>query len=231
MDKKILKAEARKISGRKVKRLRFEGVIPANVFGKKIKSEAIQVSSKDFQNIYKEVGTTGIVELEIGNNKKPSLVHHVQLNPKTDEILHVDFHQVDLKERIEAEVPVELTGESPAEKQTLGTVVQYVNDVKVEALPTDLPDKIVVDINGLTEVDQVIYIKDLIIDRDKVEVKNDAEEIVVKVEPPQKEEIVETPTPAEGEVGEGETPAESESQTEQANEGQKDEAPMEEVKE
>lgn len=222
MDKKILNADVRKVAGRKVKRLRAEGLIPANIFGKKVKSEAIQVSLKDFQNVYKDVGTTGIVELEVGKMKKPALVHDVQLNPKTDDILHIDFHQVDLKERIEAEVPVELSGESPAEKQALGTVVQYVNEVKVEALPTDLPENFVVDISVLTEVDQVIYVKDLKVDRDKVEVKNDADEIVAKVEPPQKEEVVEAPVPEEG-VAEGETSAEGETAADQGVEGQAEE--------
>lgn len=200
METKKLKAEIRKLEGRKVKTLRSQGVVPANIFGKKIKSQAVQVLLKDFQEIYKEVGTTGIIELQLGSEKRPVLVHEVQLNPKTDEVLHIDFHQVDLKERIEAEVPVELTGESPAEKQALGTVVQYVNEVKVEALPTDLPEQFVVDTGGLTEVDQVVYVKDLKVDKNKVEIKNDPEEIVVKVEPPQKEEVVETPAPAEGEI-------------------------------
>jgi len=207
MDIKILKAEARKIEGRKVKTLRRQEVIPANIFGKKIKSESVQVSLKDFEKVYKEVGETGVINLAFGAEKRPVLVHDVQLNPKTDEVLHIDFHQVDLKEKIEAEVPVELAGESPAEKQSLGTVVQYVNEIKVEALPTDLPEKFIIDISDLSEVDQAVFVKDLKMDRGKVEVKNDAEEIVVKVEPPQKEEVVTTPTPLPGEVPvEGETP-------------------------
>jgi large subunit ribosomal protein L25 len=131
-------------------------------------------------------------------------------------MIHVNFLQVDLKEKVEAEVPVELVGESPAEKQSLGTVVQYLNEIKVEALPTDLPEKFEVDTSELAEVDQAIYIKDLKYDKSKVEVKNDPEEIVVKVEPPQKEEVVEvTPVvavgaegavPAEGAVAEGVSP-------------------------
>ena len=208
MDTKTLKAEDRKIEGRKVKALRKQNVIPANIFGNKIKSKSIQVSLKDFENLYKEVGETGVINLDFGSEKRPVLVHDVQLNPKTDEVLHIDFHQVDLKEKIEAEVPVELTGESPAEKQSLGTVVQYVNEIKVEALPGDLPEKFVVDVSELSEVDQAVFVKDLKMDRSKVEVKNDAEEIIVKVEPPQKEEVAAVPTPLPGEIPvEGGTPA------------------------
>lgn len=215
MNKKVLNADLRKITGRKVKKLRQEGLLPANVFGKKIKSESIQVIDKDFKVIYKEVGDTGLITLTVGKDEKPVLVHDVQVNPMTDEVIHVNFLQVDLKEKVEAEVPVELIGESPVEKQSLGTVVQYVNEIKVEALPTDLPEKFVVDTSELSEVDQAIYVKDLKVDRSKVEIKNDADEIVVKVEPPQKEEVVEVvplvavgaegAVPVEGEPVEGET--------------------------
>jgi large subunit ribosomal protein L25 len=135
----------------------------------------------------------------------------------------VDFLQVDLKEKVEAEVPVELTGESPAEKQAIGTVVQYVNEIKVKALPMDLPEKFIVDTSELAEVDQSILVKDLKVDRTKVDIKTGQDEIVVKVEPPQKEEVVAPPAPAEGEVpaegtvpAEGEVPAEGTVQTEGA---------------
>jgi len=230
MDSKSLQAEARKVTGRKVKNLRKDGVLPGNVSGKKIKSEAIQVNLKDFEKIYKEVGETGLLTLKIGKEEKPVLIHNLQVNPVSDAPIHVDFLQVDLKEKVEAEVPVELVGESPAEKQALGTVVQHVNEVKVEALPMDLPEKFTIDVSELSEVDQAVYIKDLKIDRSKVEVKNDPEEIVVKVEPPQKEEVVEVPVPAEGEVPIEGAPAEG---GQPAPEGQatQGEAPKEEVKE
>ncbi|MGA2910446.1 MAG: 50S ribosomal protein L25 [Candidatus Microgenomates bacterium] len=215
MQKQELKAEVRKISGRKVKNLRKEGILPGNIFGKKIKSEAVQVVLKDFEKVYKEVGETGLLTLVIGKDEKPVLVHNLQVNPVSDAPVHVDFLQVDLKEKVEAEVPVELTGESPAEKQAIGTVVQYINEIKVEALPMDLPEKFTVDMSALAEVDQAILVKDLKVDRSKVDVKTGADEIVVKVEPPQKEEVVAPPASAEGEVpaegavpAEGETPAE-----------------------
>ena len=225
MDTKILKAEDRKIEGRKVKTLRSKGIVPANVYGKKVKSKSLQIDLKEFQSVYKETGETGIIELQIGSEKRPVLVHSVQVNPKTDDVLHVDFHQVDLKEKIEAEVPIELVGESPAEKQALGTVVQYVNEIKVEALPTDLPEKFDVDVSELSDVDQVIYVKDLKYDKSKVEVKAEPEEIVVKVEPPQKEEVQVPVAPAEGEAVTTEAPQEGEAPAE----GQQSESTPEET--
>jgi large subunit ribosomal protein L25 len=212
MDKKILKAEERKISGRKVKTIRNKGFLPGNVYGKKVKSLAVQVDKKEFEKIYKEAGETGLITLQVGSDDRSVLVHNVQAHPVTDEPIHIDFRQVDLKTKVTAEVPVEVTGESPAEKQGIGTVVQYLNQVEVEALPTDLIEKFIVDTSTLAEVDQAIYVKDLKVDATKVEIKTGGDEIVVKVEPPQKEEVVETPivpVGAEGEVvAEGEVPAE-----------------------
>src|SRR3990167_6090633 len=114
-------------------------------YGKKIKSESVQVDASEFMKVYREVGETGLVELVLDGKHKPVLVHNVQLDPVTDVVLHADLLQVDLKEKVTAQVRVELTGESPAEKQGLGTVVQYVDEIEVEALPGDLPDKFEVD--------------------------------------------------------------------------------------
>lgn len=223
MSKIEIKAEERKIEGRKVKKLRQEGILPGNVYGKKIKSQSVQINLKDFVTAYKEVGETGLLTLVVGGDKKPVLIHNLQIHPVTNEPIHVDFLQVDLKEKVEADIPVELEGESPAEKQGIGTVVQYINEIKVEALPADLPEKFIVDTSTLSEVDQAVMVKDLSFDKSKVEIKNEIEEIVAKVEPPQKEEVVEAPAPVEGEEASTETTetgeTENKSETEANNEG------------
>ncbi|MFH1863602.1 MAG: 50S ribosomal protein L25 [bacterium] len=235
MNKLTLKADKRKIIGRKVKTLRKEGIIPSNVFGKNVKSLALQTKFSDFMEVFKKAGETGIVYLEISGDKdkkeeKPVLIANVQKNPVTDLPIHVDFHQVDLKERVEADVPVELIGESSVEKQGLGTVVQYVDEVLVEALPTDLPEKFEIDVSTLIEVDQAVFVKDMKIDRTKVEIKLDADTILVKVEPPQKVEEVAPPVPTEVPV-EGEAPSEGEEGKPAAETGKEEpaEAPKEEA--
>lgn len=199
-----LKSEKRELFGRKVKTLRVVGKIPANVFGKKIKSEAVTVDNKEFREVFEKAGETQIIDL----GGKPVLVSNIQTDPVSSEYIHIDFRQVDLTEKIEAMVPVEVEGESPAEKQSLGTVVQQIHEIEVKALPTDLPEKIIVDASILTEVDQAIYVKDLKVDK-KVEIKTDLESIVVKVEPPTKEEVVEVvaPEPVEGEPASAEATA------------------------
>lgn len=208
MDKQILKAEKRKIVGRKVKILRKEGILPANVYGKKVKSESVQVKLSEFEKVFKAVGSTGLVELVVDNKKRPVLVHDIQVDPVTDNFLHADFLQVDLKQKVTAFVPVELTGEAPAEKLGLGTVVQHLDEVEVEALPTDLPEKFEVDLSKLEEVDAAIFVKDLGVDTKKVTIQNEPDQMIAKVEPLRKEEEVVAPVEeeaAEGEEVEGES--------------------------
>jgi len=194
-----LTAEPRKMTGRKVRRLRGEGKLPANVFGKDVKSYAITVPSDEFKKVFDEAGETGIIELTVGKKKSPVLVSNVQVHPVSGGTLHVDFRQIDLTKKITATVPVEVVGESPAEKSGLGTVVQQISELEVEALPADLPESFSVDVNGLTEVDDAIYVRDLDYDKDKVKVEAEGDQIVVKVEPPQKEEEVAPPPAEEGE--------------------------------
>lgn len=213
-----LKADKRKITGRKVKKLRQEGKIPANIYGKGVKSTSIEVEEKDFKKVFDEAGETGIIEISLGKETRPVLVHNIQVDPITGGALHVDFRQVNLKEKVTAQVPVETTGESPAEKQGLGTAVQYLDEVEVEALPMDLPEVFEVDLTGLTEVDQAIFVKDLPVDKKKVEIKQDPEEIVVKIEPlrEEEEEPVAPPSPEDVEITE-----------EKGEEGEGEEAPKE----
>lgn len=197
MLKYSIKSVARNLFGRKVKQLRKDGLTPANIFGKKIKSKAISLKTAELKDIYSKAGETQMVDLD----GKPVLISNMQLDPVSDQILHVDLRQVDLSEKISAKIPVEISGESPAEKQGIGTVVQQMNEIEVEALPTDLPEKIEIDSSNLIEVDQIIFVKDIKLGS-KVSLVSDSEQIVVKVEPPQKEEVVEVPvaTPAEGEA-------------------------------
>lgn len=201
-----LVAEERKIKGRKVKKLRREGILPANLYGKKIKSQSLQVSLKDFQKIYQEVGETGLLDLKINSETRPVLIHNVQLNPVSGLPLHADFHQVSLTEKTVATVPIEISGESPAVEQGIGILIQPISEIEVEALPQDLPERLIVDISRLAQVDDAVTIADLSVDRKKVEIKADLKAIVAKIGPLEKEEV---PSPPAEEVPlEGEVPAE-----------------------
>jgi len=209
-----LKVDKRKLYGRKIKKLRQEGILPANIYGKKLKSQAIKVDLKDFLAIYKEAGETGIVKLNLAKETKtrPVLIHNLQKDPVTDQPLHADFHQVDLKTKVQVSIPIELKGEAPAVGKG-GVLIQLINEVEVESLPMDLPDKFELDISKIEEVGQGISVKELKIDEKKVKILIDnKDQLVVKVEEP-KEEKEEAPaeesaTADEGEEGEEKKPEE-----------------------
>ena len=126
-----LAVEGRKVTGRRVKKLRREGIIPANIYGKAIKSQVVQVGIKEFWPVFQAAGETGLVQLTVEGEEKvrPVLIHRVQLDPVTDRLVHVDFHQVDLKETLIAKVPVEFVGEAPAAKQGLGILIQPIAEI------------------------------------------------------------------------------------------------------
>lgn len=212
MAQPTLTVKPRKVFGRKVKKLRQEGVLPANLYGKKIKSQALELPKADFLKIYERVGETGLVDLKIGSQTRPVLIHNLQLHPVTEEPLHADFHQVSLKEKTTADVPIEIRGEAPAVEQKKGILIQPLDEIEVEALPTDLPEKFVVDVSKLAEVDQAITVADLDYDKKKVEVLVDPSEIVAKINPLEEEEVAPPPVEevAAEEVPEEERPTEEE---------------------
>jgi len=205
-EKLKLTAEKRKVLGRKVKTLRQEGILPANIYGKKVKSLAIQTDLKSFLTAFKKTGETSVVELKVKGEKKsrPVLIHNVQFDPVSDQPLHADFYQVDLKEKVTTEVPIDLVGESPAAKEKIGILIQPLTEVEVEALPTELPDKLELDISGLKEVGNAVTVADLKVAKG-VKVLTSEKEILAKIEPLAKEEVV---APPEEEVPEEEVPEE-----------------------
>lgn len=195
-----LNAENRTILGRKVKFLRKEGKIPAHVFGHKVKTVHVSVDQKDFAKTYNQVGETGLISLKIKDGEeKPVLIRNTQFDPITDKIIHIDFYQVNLKEKVTANVRLEIVGEAPAVEQKLGVLLTPVTELEVEALPADLPEKIEVDISNLNAVDEAILVKDLKIPSG-VEVKADLEETVAKIG----ELMVEEKEPVVAEAAEGE---------------------------
>jgi len=192
-------AQKRKILGRKVKQLRREGILPANLFGKKIKSQALQVNQKELLAVFEKVGETGLVDLAIDKQKpRPVLISNVQLDPATDAPLHVDFHQVDLKEKTVAMVEISLVGKSPAVEKEEGVLIQMLSEVEVEALPVDLPDHLEVDISSLKVIDDAVRVKDIKVGKG-IEIKAEANEMVAKISAPTKEEEVAPPQEAETE--------------------------------
>jgi large subunit ribosomal protein L25 len=182
MKKHALKAEARTVTGRKVKKLRGGGMIPATVYGKKVKSRSLTVKTDDFTKIYTETGETGLIELSVGDATLPVLIHTVQKGPVYGDILHVEFYQVDLKEKVKANVRLETIGESQAVKDKIGVLLEIMSDVEVEALPGNLPEKIEIDISTLANINDEFKVSDLNVPQG-VTVVTDPNQIVIRVAP------------------------------------------------
>lgn len=161
MKRPEVKVEKRKLVGRKVKSLRKDGIFPANIYGKKVKSVAVQLPYKDFQKVFKEVGETGLVDVLVAGEVRPSLIHNVQYDYLNKVALHADFYQVDLKTKVKTMVPVVAAGVAKAVSDKLGLLLQPLSEIEIEALPTDLPEKIEVDVTALAVVDAQITIAEL----------------------------------------------------------------------
>lgn len=209
-------AEKRTLLGKKTKALRRQGKIPAVVFGKSQGSQPLTLDLVAFEKVFAEAGETTLLNLKVTGEKtpRPVLISEVQRDPVNCQILHINFHEVALTEKTTAEVPIEVIGEAPVVKSGEGIIITLLNEVEVECLPTDIPEKITVDISQLTEVDQGIAIKDLPIDRSKIEIKIDPEELVVKVDYAEQIEAKPKEEAAE-EVTEGEETAPKETKKDQ----------------
>jgi len=195
-----LASEPRTVLGKKVKKLRREGLLPANVYGKGLSSTAIQVKMSDFQAVYKEAGETGLVDLKVGADSKPVLIKNLQMEFPLHTPLHVDFYQVNLKEKVKTMVPLVLTGEPKAVTDKVGLLLQTLAEVEIEALPAELPENIEVSVEHLAAVDDHILVEALKAPAG-VTILTGADQVVAKIGELVVEEAEPEPVAAEGEEG------------------------------
>lgn len=185
-----LEVQIRNEKGRRVKDLRRQGLIPAELYGKGIENMHLAVKSKDFKNVFKEAGESSIINIVISDkNKKeeiPVLIHDIQKDYLTDDIIHIDFYRVRMDEKIKTHIPLEFIGESPAVKNYGGILNKSMLEIEIEALPKDLPHNISVDISQIKELDQSIYVKDLSIPKN-VKILVDPETVIATVSLPKEE--------------------------------------------
>ena len=187
-----LKAKLRKAKGTAYRASQEESVIPAVLYGHETENLSLEVDRKEFEKVYKEVGET-LIDLEVEGKKYSVLIHDEQVHPLTQELLHVDFYQPNLKEEVETEVPLELTGEAPALKLG-GTLIANMKEIPVSALPKNLPSKIVIDVSSLVTFEDAITVADIKVPAGvKIEIENPEEIIVQVVEPEKVEEELAKP--------------------------------------
>ncbi len=188
MGKITLKADNRTIKGKKVKKLRREGLLPINLFGKDIRSVALSTKLIDFKKVFHKAKTTQVVYIQVAQKEYPVLVQNLQTHPVSRVILHADFKKIDLKEKTEVEVPVEIVGELAVVKSGEADLMIMQPMVWVECLPTKIPEKIAIDITKLEGIGSEVKIKDLPTGSD-YKYLDDAELTVVQIVEAKKEEI------------------------------------------
>jgi large subunit ribosomal protein L25 len=198
MDKIELKVTNREILGKKVKHLRRQGISPVHLFGHGIESLALQCNTGELERVLAQAGQTGLISLKLDEEKKPRtvVVREFDRDWRRGQLLHVDFYQVKMGEKIRLEVPVVLVGEAPALKSKGNMLEHELETLTVECFPAKIPASVEVDISSFTEPGQAIRVKDIALGED-ITILNGPELVVVKISfrPVEKlvEEVVEKP--------------------------------------
>jgi large subunit ribosomal protein L25 len=182
MDKIELKITNREILGKKVKHLRRQGITPVHLFGHGIESLALQCDTNQLERVLAQAGQTGLISLKIDREKKlrAVVVREFDRDWRRGQLLHVDFYQVKMGEKIKLEVPVVLVGEAPALKSKANMLEHELGTLTVECFPAKIPTSIEVDISSFTEPGQAIRVKDIALGED-ITILNDPELVVVKI--------------------------------------------------
>ncbi len=214
MGKIELDVTNREILGKKVKHLRRQGITPVHLFGHGIKSLALQCDTDELERVLAQAGHTGLIGVKLDKEKKPRtvVVREFDRDWRRGKLLHVDFYQIKMEEKIRVEVPIVLVGEAPALKSKDNMLEHELGALSVECLPAKIPANVEVDISSFTEPGQAIRVKDIALDKD-ITILNDPELVVVKISwrPVEKveEEVVEEAVEAEEAVEEAGAPEEA----------------------
>jgi large subunit ribosomal protein L25 len=190
-------AQRRTVFGKAVRQLRREGIVPGNIVVSGRDSVAIQVNGADFQKFLTKHHATTVIRLTLDGNAAGDtvMVQRVAHEPVTRAILHVDFAHVNMSETTHARVPIRIEGDAPGVKLYNAMLLTVLDHVEVEALPADLPDALVMDVSELTDLNASLNVGDLTVPR-RVKVLTDAEESVVRLEPPRMVEAAAEPAAA-----------------------------------
>jgi large subunit ribosomal protein L25 len=204
MDKIIVKATRRELIGKKVKQLRREGKLPAIIYGKDQEPVPILLEHKEATRILRDVSRASVLTIDVEGEEYTALVRERQREVISAEYIHVDFLAISMTETVRTQVNIFIEGESPTVKEFSAIVMTGADSIEVEALPSDLPDSITVDISGLTSIGDTILVRDLVLPKG-VECLSEQDEMLVViasqfVEEEEEEEVLEEDLDMEPEV-------------------------------
>ena len=172
----------------KAKKLRAQSLIPAVIYGHGTENKNVAIDYNSFHKAFKAAGESTLLDLEIeGDGTVKALVKDWQVEPLSNRYIHVDFYQVNLKEKLKTEIALNFIGESPAVKEQGGSIIKTLDSILVECLPMDLVHSIDVDVSTLKNFDDMIAVKDLKIP-EGIHVLENPDETIVKIEAPMTED-------------------------------------------
>ncbi len=205
MEEVVLKAVRRQVVGKQVKALRREGRLPAVIYGHHIEPISIELNMRDASHSLTGLAPSALITVEVDGEAHTTLVREKQRNKISGMLLHVDFMAVSMKEKLRSQVYIEITGLAPAIKEFSGVLVSGLDEVEVECLPSDLPERIVVDVSGLNKIGDGIYIRNLVVP-EGVKILDDPDTMVALIasQAAVEEEPVVAPVVVEEEVPIGE---------------------------
>lgn len=205
MEEIVIQADRRDVVGKRVKGLRREGKLPAILYGKHVETMPIEIDLREASRILQGLSPSALIQIQMDGEEHLALVREKQRDVILGTLLHIDFQAVSLTERVRSEVSIDLIGESPAVKDLGGILVTNVEQLDVEALPRDLPERIEVDVSNLLEIGDAIYVRDLSLSGD-VSVHAEPDDVIVVVTIPAAEPEPEEEEEVEEELLEGAEP-------------------------
>jgi large subunit ribosomal protein L25 len=209
MQKVVLKASRREALGKKVGALRRAGKLPAVLYGHRIESTPIMLDAHEAALRLSHLTSSSLVMIDLEGTEYPALVRERQRDYLRNRLLHLDFQVISMTEKVTTKVGIELTGTAPAVKEFNAVIVTVLNELEVECMPQDLPERIVIDISGLDSVGAGVHVRDVVIS-DKVKILEDPAEMIVVATATREEKVVEE-APAEEEAApEGSEPGKKE---------------------
>lgn len=193
-----LEINQREVMGKATKRLRKAGILPANIFGHQETPQAIQLDAIAFERLRRSHAATGIIALRMPNSTdvQTALIRHVQRDPRSGKVIHVDFFRVSMNESVTVKVQLHFVGEAPAVKNEGGVLLHLLDALEVECLARDIPENIEVDVTSLAEIDAMLHAEDVKLPA-SVKLLTDPKEGVAKVAATRAEVAEETAAAAE----------------------------------
>lgn len=180
MEKVVLKASRRTLTGKQVGTLRRAGKLPGVMYGHNFAAAPIVLDSREATRILGSISSSSLVTIELEGEQHAALVREKQRNYIRGDLLHVDFQIVSLTEKLRTKVGLTFFGLSPAVKDFNGMIVENMNQLEVECFPQDLPEEIRIDVSVLNRIGESILVKDVKVS-DKVQILANPDEVIAVV--------------------------------------------------